>query len=164
MTTTRRGIDALYDTRKDVLATALGKICAIGVFKRDIPILSARTDRQFNRARLNLVGWVVRVKRGFSAAMGGSARLSWYLCALPLPGWRCAISLAQARASPEQARRRIGGRRRSRLPGRRWSNSQAGMGGSAGSAVGSCSAPTASHYSGGPRAGAMWGGVVASPM
>lgn len=45
---------------------------AIGVFKRDVPILSARTDRQFNRARLNLVGWVVRVKRGI---FGGNGRL-----------------------------------------------------------------------------------------
>jgi hypothetical protein len=36
------------------------------------------TDSHFNRARLIVVGLVVRVKRGFSAAMGCFARLSSY--------------------------------------------------------------------------------------
>ena len=35
------------------------------------------TDRQFNRVNLILVGSVGWLKRGFSAAMGCSVRLSW---------------------------------------------------------------------------------------
>jgi hypothetical protein len=38
-------------------------------------VISSTTDRQFNRAMLCVVGSVVRVKRGFSAAMGCFARL-----------------------------------------------------------------------------------------
>jgi hypothetical protein len=44
----------------------------------DIRCLRPVTDSHFNGASLIVVGSVMRVKRGFSAAMGCYARLSWY--------------------------------------------------------------------------------------
>lgn len=104
-----------------------------------------------------MVGSVVRVKRGFSAAMGCSARLSSYFCAG-----------ADAKVA---ARGQAGGRgheparRRTEMSGggsgyRFWLPAAAlvelvGRGGlKQRISAGSCSAAVASH-SGGPRAGAI---------
>ena len=61
-------------------------------------VLTLVTDRQFNRASLIVVGSVVRVKRGFSAAMGCYARLSSDCARAPMPGWPRAVGLAGAGA------------------------------------------------------------------
>src|SRR5258708_7865762 len=103
------------------------------------------TDSDFNRARPIVVGSVVLVgwvKRRFSAAKGCSARC-----------WSYLFGGADTKVA---ARGQAGGRRReharqraqARVDSRgyqvmRWSNSKAGMGGRAGSAVGSCWAPVA---------------------
>ena len=142
---------------------------ARGRWSDGLEIRRSSTDRQFDRASLT-VGTVVRVKRGFSAAMGCCARLSSDCARAPMPGWPRAVGLAGAGASkPAGARRREQARRRAQANGdvggyhaMRWSNSKAGLGGSAGEGVGPCSALTASH-SGWPRAGAMRVGAVGSP-
>ncbi len=121
----------------------------------------AMTDSHFKRTRPSVVEPGGRLKRRFSVATGCSTRLSWHFRAG-----------ADAKVA---ARRQVGGRQheptRRRTPTsgggcgyqlRRWSNAKAGAGWSSGSAEELCAPPVAAH-SGGPRAGAMRGGMVDSP-
>ena len=104
---------------------------------RDLPVhlYTSSKDRRFNRARLNVVGSVGRVKRRFSVATVARHACHRILARAPAPRWPRAGRLArQARASPAS---RTGKRRRSSPPGDALVELKAGAGRSAGSADGS---------------------------
>jgi len=111
------------------------------------------TDRRSNYASLIVLGSVVRVKRRASAATSCSTPLSSHFRAGADTGVAGRWQAGGGRHEPSRRRTETSGGGRG-YPVRRWSNSKAGAGSSAGSGVGSRSALTASH-SGGPRAWAI---------